>query len=142
MYVVRLKVGAADIDELGHVGNEVYLRWMMRAAREHSDALGYTFARYRELGAVFVVRRHELDYLAEGKEGDELEIRTWCGEVEKVTAARHYRVVRARDGRELARGITRWVFVSLESGRPQRIPEDVARTFAPETATPSGLPSS
>ncbi len=60
----RLEIIAApdEIDELNHVSNIVYLEWVLRVAQAHSDAVGYTWAAYQELGAVFVVSRHEIDY--------------------------------------------------------------------------------
>ena len=54
-----------DIDELGHVSNLVYLRWVAEVAMAHSRARGWDFPRYRTLGAVFMVRRHEIDYVAQ-----------------------------------------------------------------------------
>jgi acyl-CoA thioester hydrolase len=53
-----------DIDELGHVSNITYVRWIQLAATEHSAALGWDTAAYRRLGAVFVVKRHEIEYRA------------------------------------------------------------------------------
>ena len=54
-----------DIDELGHVSNLVYLRWVLEVALAHSRARGWDYAHYRALGAVFMVRRHEIDYVAQ-----------------------------------------------------------------------------
>lgn len=55
---------AADIDELGHVSNLVYLRWVLDTALAHSRSVGWDIPQYQQLGAVFVVRRHEIDYIA------------------------------------------------------------------------------
>ena len=67
----------ADIDELGHVSNLVYLRWVLEIATAHSRSVGWDHPEYRALGAVFVVRRHEIDYVAQVKEGDSLVGETW-----------------------------------------------------------------
>ena len=55
----------ADIDGLGHVSNLVYLRWVLDAATAHSISKGWGQAEYLAAGTVWVVRRHELDYLAQ-----------------------------------------------------------------------------
>ena len=74
-----LKVSPKDIDRLGHVNNVVYLRYAQDAAvahwysvvdQEHRDSL------------VWVVRRHEVDYLKPAVENDaSATARSWqaCG---------------------------------------------------------------
>jgi acyl-CoA thioester hydrolase len=56
---------AADIDELGHVSNLVYLRRVLDVAMAHTRARGWDYEQYRALGAIFMVRRHEIDYIAQ-----------------------------------------------------------------------------
>ena len=89
----RVTVGEADLDELGHANNIQYLRWLQDAAIAHSSHVGLTFERYVALGGVFVVRRHEVDYLRSALRGDELEVRT---HVASVMAAKSERKVRDR----------------------------------------------
>src|SRR5690349_24288927 len=86
--------GEAHIDVLGHVGNLVFLEWLLAAAQAHSTAVGLTWDRYRELGRVFVVRRHEVDYLGSAFLGDQLVVRTWITETTRVTSTRSYEVMR------------------------------------------------
>ena len=126
-FELERQVQRADIDELGHVGNTVFLTWLIEAATAHSTEVGLGWSRYRELGGVFVVRRHELDYLAPAFVDELLRIRTWIGATSRVTSIRHYEVRRGEIC--LVRAQTRWAFVSLDSGRPTRIPEQVRRAF-------------
>lgn len=128
---LEIEVAPPDIDALDHVSNVRYVDWMNRAAVEHSNALGWDLARYREIGGVFVVRRHEIDYLASARLGDKLVWFTWPSALERSTAERKHEVHRVSDGRVLARGTNRWVFVDVKSGRPMRIPPDVAASFDP-----------
>jgi len=39
-------------------------------------------------------------------------------------------IVRVRDGREISRARTKWVFVSLERNRPTRIPPELKQRFS------------
>lgn len=117
-----------EIDELNHVSNLVYLRWVLRVAQAHSTAVGYDWDAYRELGAVFVVRRHEIDYLRPAFAGDQIALRTWVETWKGVSCVRKTSIVRS-DGEELARASTLWAFVSNETGRPQRIPADLKQQF-------------
>jgi acyl-CoA thioester hydrolase len=127
-FTMPITAAAADIDELGHVGNLVYVRWILDVATAHSVAGGWDPARYRELGAVFVVRRHEVDYVAQVREGDALVAETW---VESWRAASCIRGTELRRGDQIvARGVTTWAFISLTSGRPLRIPDELRARFS------------
>jgi acyl-CoA thioester hydrolase len=117
----------ADIDELGHVSNLVYLRWVLEAATAHSTARGWGPAEYRALGSVWVVRRHELDYLAQVTAGQQLVAETWVDSWKGASCVRKTEIL--RDGVVCARAATTWAFMSLASGRPQRIADVVLDAF-------------
>ena len=129
MFRHRITVTDADLDELGHASNIGYLRWLQDAAVAHSSSVGLGFARYVELGGVFVVRRHEIDYLRPALRGDELEVRTHVASVMAAKSERRYTLVRLRDEVELARAMTLWGFVDVRSGRPMRIPDEIYTAF-------------
>ncbi len=119
---------AADIDELEHVSNLVYLRWVLEVARAHSDARGWDPAAYRRLGATWVVRRHEIDYLRSAKLGDAVAVTTWVESWKRVSCIRRTELALA-DGSVLARAATTWAFVELGSGRPTRVPDELQSRF-------------
>ncbi len=129
---LRVVVLDGDVDVLGHANNIAYLRWVQDIAVAHSNAVGLTFDAYRELGAVFVVRRHEIDYLRPVLRGEELELRTWIDSAMAAKCKRATEIVRIRTGEEetvVARALTTWGFVELPSGRPTRIPDSVRIAF-------------
>ena len=128
-YILRLKVAASDLDELKHVNNLVYLRWVQDAAVAHSAAVGLGMDWYLERGEIFVVRRHEIDYLRAAVEGDEVEVLTQVSETGPATAVRRTGIRRARDGEVLARAVTLWAYANLSTGRPVRIPDEVRNRF-------------
>ena len=116
-----------DIDELGHVSNLVYLRWVQEVAMAHSRAGGWDWARYRELGAVFMVRRHEIDYVAQVVLGDELRAETWVDTWRAASCIRKTELYRG--DKVVARAATTWAMIGTASQRPQRIPEELVATF-------------
>lgn len=135
VFATELVVSPDDIDELGHVSNVVYVRWILHAAQAHSRAVGYDLAAYRRLGAMFVVRRHEVDYLAPALAGDHIVLRTWVDTWKGASSVRATSIARVQGQggetgeTELARGRTRWAFVDLERGRPRRIPDQLRAAF-------------
>lgn len=118
---------AADIDELGHVSNLVYLRWVLEIATSHSSSLGWGHAEYRALGSIFVVRRHEIDYVAQVREGEQLVGETWVPDWKLASCVRHTEL---RRGEQIvARAQTTWAMMSLASGRPTKIPDQLRALF-------------
>jgi acyl-CoA thioester hydrolase len=124
-------VDESEIDGLGHASNVAVVGWISRAAWEHSKALGYGLPEYREAGGVFVVRRHEIDYRAQARIGDELICYTWPSGLAKVTAERRHRILRPADEAVIAEAYNVWAYLDMETGRPKRIPPAVRETFDP-----------
>jgi acyl-CoA thioester hydrolase len=116
-----------DIDELGHVSNLVYVRWVLDTAKAHSVARGWGHAEYVASGTVWVVRRHEIDYLAPVTVGQQLVGETWVDPWKAASCVRRTELV--RDGVVVARAATTWAFMSIASGRPQRIPDELKVLF-------------
>ena len=124
----------AEIDDLGHANNVVYVAWMVDAAVAHSTVLGWSPDAYRSLGHGWVVRRHEIDYHRPALPSNRIVIRTWVSGWAKASSRREYEIY--RDGTELlAKASTRWAFVNFRTGAPCRIPEEVSDAF-PVVADP------
>jgi acyl-CoA thioester hydrolase len=117
----------ADVDELGHVSNLVYVRWVLEVAMAHSRAVGWDHPEYRALGAVFVVRRHEIDYVAQVHAGDQLVGETWVDDWRPASCVR--RTELRRGEQVVARAATTWALISLTTGRPQRITDELRAQF-------------
>ncbi|MBA3456111.1 MAG: acyl-CoA thioesterase [Deltaproteobacteria bacterium] len=117
----------SDIDEVGHVSNIVYVRWVNDVAMEHSRALGWDYAAYKAFGAVFMVRRHEIDYIAQVTLGQTLSAETWVDEWRQASCIRKTELI--RDSKVVVRAATTWALISLGSGRPIRIPDEMREKF-------------
>lgn len=77
-FATHFKVRHYEMDALGHVNNAVYLHYLEQAAYEHSAAAGFSDERTRELGGIWIVRRHEIEYLRPATAGDVLQVVTWA----------------------------------------------------------------
>ena len=126
-FTIPILAMEADIDELGHVSNLVYLRWVLEVATAHSVARGWGHPEYRAHGSVFVVHRHEIDYLQQVKAGEQLVAETWVDSWRAASCVRRTTISRERT--IVAQAATTWVFVSLATGRPARIPEPLRARF-------------
>jgi acyl-CoA thioester hydrolase len=129
-FVHPIAATSSDVDELGHVSNVVYLRWVLEAAVAHSRSLGWDYPQYKQRGEAFVVRRHEIDYVLSVNEGEQLVGETWVETWKQASVVRRTEL-RKRDAAAtvVARASSLWAYVSLRSGRPQRIPDDLRALF-------------
>lgn len=149
--ITCVRVRFQECDPLGHVNNAVYLGYLEQAAIDHAASVGWPSLRLQaEFGAVFVARRHEIDFLRPAFENDVLEIRTWPEEMSGARAIRAYEVRRIETdplnlppsrlaaGTELSgsgtstmmvQARTEWAFVDVARGRPVRIPDIVTSDF-------------
>jgi len=128
-HVLSITAHADDIDALGHISNVVYVRWVLEVAVSHADAVGWPAAAWRALGAIVVVRRHEIDYLVPVLEGERIDLETWIDSWRAASLIRRTAMRRQRDGVEIARAATTWAFIDMASGRPRRIPEELRQAF-------------
>ena len=122
----RITATATDIDELGHVNNAVWVRWIQDVAIAHWRAAAgpeYVDA------YIWVVTRHEIDYLRAVIEGETVTGRTWIPEGPRgARFDRHVEFV-GDDGKPRVRARTTWAIIDKMTGRPLRVPPDVAAPF-------------
>lgn len=126
-FETSLRVQPEDIDELGHVNNVVYLKWVQDVAVAHwrQEASAASQA-----SLFWVVTRHEIDYHRPAFVNDELVIRTWVGQAHRRTFERHTEILRATDRKTLVRARTLWCPIDPSTGRPTDVSDDVRRRFS------------
>ncbi|WP_206352274.1 acyl-CoA thioesterase [Tautonia rosea] len=126
LFEFPIRVDPKDIDRMGHVNNVVYLRYAQDAAVAHWIAVATP--EYAE-SLLWVVRRHEIDYLRPALPGDQLLAITWVGEADGATFERFVTITRPGDQQVLARVRTVWVAIDAQRLRPRRVPEALRRLF-------------
>jgi len=129
---IRIDVRDGDLDELGHVNNANYLRYAEEAARAHSAARGFPLEAYMALGALPVVRKHEIRYRKPATAGEALDVTTELKRLDRRRATRHTDIRRASDGTLLAEAVTEWVWIDAEEGRLVSVPDGVLAAFEPD----------
>ena len=124
-----LTVAAADIDQLGHANNVAYVRWVQDAAAAHWH---YLYPPGPALPPqVWVVQEHRVRYLRPAYAGEALQARTWVADVRGASSKRLTRIERVADGQLLCAAETQWVLLDAGSGRPVRVPAEVAARLLP-----------
>jgi acyl-CoA thioester hydrolase len=126
-YELAIRIQPSDIDELGHVNNVTYVRWVQDVAVAHWRALAPPGDQEKLL---WVVLRHEIDYLQPALPGDEVIAKTWVGPATRVRFERHTELRRAGDGTVLARARTLWCPLDARTGRPAAVSPEVRAAFS------------
>ena len=126
-YEIVFPVAPEEIDELGHVNNVNYLRWVQEAATAHWRAAAPADELER---LVWVVLRHEIDYKTPARLGDSIIARTWVGAATKLRFERYVEIVRASDRRVLAQALTVWCPLDAKTLRPTAVSETVRTVFS------------
>ena len=122
----RITAGPGDIDELGHVNNAAWVRWIQGMATAHWNAVAPEDHRQ---AYIWVVTRHEIDYLRSVGPGETVTGRTWVGDAPKgARFDRHVEFV-GDDGKPCVRARTTWAIIDKATGRPIRVPREVAEPF-------------
>ena len=127
-YSATITAGPGDIDELGHVNNAVWVKWIQDVAVAHWHAVA---APEHAQAYIWVVTRHEIDYRAEAFAGEEIVAATWIESFGRTTCVRATRLMRLADDRLIAGAISRWVHIDLGSRRPRRIAEELRAAMPP-----------
>jgi acyl-CoA thioester hydrolase len=126
-YEINIPVIEADIDELGHVSNIVYLRWVQEAAVAHWN---YLATDIQKQNILWVIRRHEIDYKQSARMGDEIIACTWVGHATDLVFERYTEILRRSDRKFFAKALTFWIPIDVKTGRPLRVDEDVRKRFS------------
>lgn len=124
-YTFNIKVTENQIDFLDHVNNVIYVHWILDAAEKHWKLLSSELLNSKY---VWVVLKHEIDYLAAAKLNDEITICTW---VENSYGPKSSRLVEIYKGEKLlVYAKTTWCLLDKPTMKPVRIPSEIIDLFA------------
>ena len=125
VYQKEIIVTRADLDELDHVNNIRYVRWIQDISRDHWTRVAPADFRQKY---VWVVRRHEIDYRKPAFLDDLIEVKTFIAESRGSFSTRIVEI--SCQGDPLVHARTKWCLLDATSLRPQRIPRDIANLFS------------
>ena len=137
VFTLTIAARPEHIDELGHVNNAVWVQWIQDVALAHWYAVadpGHQDA------YIWVVVRHEIDYLRAVFEGETVIGRTWVGEAPRGARFERHMEFVGDDGKIRVRATTVWAILDKASGRPLRVPAEVIAPFM--TSAPAAIDDS
>ena len=107
------------------MNNVNYLNWVQHAANKHWVLLSNS-----EIDSefVWVVLRHEIDYISPAFLNDKITVKTWIGDSYGVKSDRFVEI--KRGGELLTKSKTIWCLLNKKTLKPTRIPENILQLLA------------
>ena len=122
----RITATPDDIDELGHVNNAVWVQWIQDVAVSHWYAIAPAEHADRY---IWVVTRHEIDYLRAVLPGETVTGRTWVPAPPRGARFDRHMEFTGADGKVRVKAKTTWAIIDKATGKPLRVPPEVAAPF-------------
>ncbi|GAA4808415.1 thioesterase family protein [Litoribaculum gwangyangense] len=119
-YQYTITVSKEQIDNLHHVNNVVYVKWINDISEKHWQQLSSIDIDSKYF---WVVLRHEVDYLGQAKMGDELTIKTNVGESSGAKSIRFVEIF--KNDKLIVKGKTTWCLMDKSTQKPKRIDDDI-----------------
>ena len=129
-FALEFVAGAGDIDELGHVNNAVWVRWIQDLAGAHWAAVAPPD---QQAAYIWVVTRHEIDYRGNLAAGESVTAETWVASPRGARFDRHVRFT-GMDGRVKVEAVTTWALIDRATGRLLRVRPEIAERFLSDTS--------
>ena len=128
-FETRIRVRYAETDQMGVVYYANYLVWMEVGRVEYCKACGFEYKHMEiEDGVFLAVAEARCRYASPARFDEEVIIRTWAEEANTRMVRFGYEMRRAADGRKLASGETKHIFLGRDL-RPCRMPEKYRGMF-------------
>lgn len=123
-YASEITITKEHLDELKHVNNVVYLKFLENIAIEH----WYEVATAEERESIrWIARRHEIDYLQPAYLDDVLTLETWVEHFDAISTERHYLI--SKNGRPIVKAQTLWIALDPKRMKPKRVSADLLTKF-------------
>ena len=115
-----------DIDELGHVNNAVWVKWIQDIAVAHWETVATA---EQQSAYIWVVTRHEIDYRGNVGPGETVTGETWVPDPPRgARFDRHVRFTGA-DGKVKVEAVSTWALLDRATGRLLRVRPELAAPF-------------
>lgn len=121
-----ISIHTSDIDENEHVNNISYLKWVQDVAIAHWNSVSDNEMRSKY---IWVVSRHEIDYLKAAYLESKLIAKTWVVEPQGAKSERFVQIYDTSTETIIAKIKTTWILLDAPTKRPRRIETDIINAF-------------
>ena len=125
-FLLQHTVTKEEIDELNHVNNVVYIQWVQEIATKHWAEL---IKNQPKINGIWVLIRHEIDYLKSAVLGDKITLKTRVGESSGLKSVRYVEIF--KNDILLAKSKTISCLLDATTNKPLRMTISVLKILNP-----------
>ncbi|NMM50406.1 acyl-CoA thioesterase [Marinigracilibium pacificum] len=123
-FSLDIDINSEDIDELGHVNNIVYLKWVQETARAHWENVAPSEMQDQN---IWVVLRHEIDYKKEILINDNIQTKTKVLNMKGPLSKRQVEIY--SNNILAAKAVTTWCLLNKDTRKPRNISKEYEMLF-------------
>lgn len=139
MYSFKSTVRFSQCDTEGKLSCLALIDYLQDCAVFHSHAVGGGPETLRERGLAWFILAWQIHIKKLPRLYDEIVITTWPHDMKSLMAPRNFTIT-SPAGEVYVEADSLWCMYDFESERPIRLPEDVAKSYVPDTADALDLP--
>lgn len=130
-FETRVAVRPDDIDMNQHVHNSKYFDYVLTARYDQMErCYGMSMEKFLERGFSWVVRSSYIEHKRPLHIGDMAVVQTRIDEIMTRGVKVAFEIHKESDTKLVAKGLLDYAMVSVETGRPQPIPQDILETYS------------
>jgi len=124
-YSIIKTVTKEDLDNLNHVNNVVYVKWIQDISKDHwQSVIDKMMDEY-----IWVVRRHDITYYGAAKLDDKVLITTAIKESKGPISYRQVVMKDQKTQKLLVKAMTEWCLLDSKTYKPIRVPQNIKNLF-------------
>lgn len=122
----EITVSKNDLDDLNHVNNIIYIRWIQEIAKFHWESLVSNDIRKNYY---WVLLEHQIKYLHPAFLGDKIKIKTYIEKTGGIKSNRIVEIYNTDTNILIVKSKTIWCLINAKSNKPSRITEEIRQAF-------------
>ena len=130
-FETELQVRPDDIDMYQHVHSSRYMDYVLAARFDQMErCYGMSMEEFEKAGFGWFMARAHMNFKSPLELGDRFVVRTWIEEFSLIGVKVQFQIERKGDARLCCDGWFDYVMVSIETGRPARLPADIREKYS------------
>ena len=119
-------VSKNDLDDLNHVNNVVYIKWVQEIAKNHWNSL---VSNEITKNYYWVLLEHQIKYLNPAFLNDKIRLKTYIDKNEGVKSVRIVEIYNKDTNKLLVTSKTIWCLINAKTNKPNRITDEIRQAF-------------
>lgn len=130
-FETELSVRPDDIDMYQHVHSSRYMDYVLAARFDQMERFYHMpMSEFQKLGYGWVISSTQLNYRRPLVLIDKMIVRCWIEKFSLIGLKLQFEIERKRDSKRVCDGWFEYVMISVENGKPVRIPENIQKKYS------------